>query len=204
VLLATVLLSIALLSGCTLRAPAGAGDDEAFRFERHELVTGFLLGGAMADLAVLRVDEDGDPGGYHEKPTIDLAFAIDLATTPSAFENLGAALAGTNGVPALTGSGSLAPATPVTLAASDLLASASYTLIVGVSQLDAPFAGGTLVPSPDVFVVLATDASGGSVLSSTWPTGVPSGVQFFLQAWQADAGAVAGWAATNGLAGTTP
>jgi len=77
--------------------------------------------------------------------------------------------------------------------------------VVGFALLEAPSRGGTLVPFPDILVIgLPIDAAGTQVIDETWPTGVPSGAQVFLQYWFADPGAVHGFAASNGLSGTTP
>jgi hypothetical protein len=144
----------------------------------------------------------GDQGGFHLKPTIDLAFAFELVL--SAFADLGGGVAGTHGASALVASGSLEGGSTVTLDASPLLPGSPCALVLGLSQAGVPFKGGTLVPFPDVVVWLATNAGGELSLTTTWPTGIPTDAQLFLQAWQSDPGAVAGWAATNGLVGTTP
>ena len=87
---------------------------------------------------------------------------------------------------------------------SNAAANAPFTLIAGFSQLDAPFKGGVLVPSPDLYVVLVTDATGGVSLTGSWPAGVPSGTQIGFQGWITDAGGPKGFAASNGLLGSVP
>jgi len=124
---------------------------------------------------------------------------------PSPWADLGQGLAGTNGMPALQATGDLTGGSLVTLTLSDALPLGSTALVLGFSQLDAPFRGGTLVPFPDIMVIgLPIDAAGTQVIADTWPAGVPSGAQMFLQHWFADPGAVHGFAASNGLSGTTP
>jgi len=77
-------------------------------------------------------------------------------------------------------------------------------LVVGLSVLDAPFKGGTLVPNPyQVFGPFLTNFDGEVVISPTWPAVLPSGVQIVTQFWF-PAPAVAGFAATSGLLITTP
>jgi uncharacterized membrane protein len=119
--------------------------------------------------------------------------------------DLGNALAGTNGEPHVTGSGSLDPFSPVSLTLSNALPSGQAYLVFGFSQLSAPFKGGVLEPNPDlVFDPFPTDGAGGLLLSTHWPGGVPSGFTSYMQFWIPDAGGPKGFAASNGLAGTTP
>jgi hypothetical protein len=62
-----------------------------------------------------------------------------------------------------------------------------------------------LVPSPDLILAgLPIDAEGNLIIPLIWPAGIPEGVTLYYQVWTIDAGAPAGLAATNGLAGTTP
>ena len=74
-------------------------------------------------------------------------------------------------------------------------------LFVGLSELGAPFKGGTLVPAVDLLVPLTTDAAGGTSLQATWPAGIPPGFNFWVQVWIADPGGPVGFAASNGLKG---
>ena len=119
--------------------------------------------------------------------------------------DLGLGLAGTNGTPVLAGSGTLAPSTPIGLTLTNALPSSSSTLIIGVSALNAPFKGGTLVPNPTVLIFgLPISGAGTLALNGTWPANVPSNVSFYFQHWIVDAGGPVGFAASNGLQGTTP
>ena len=83
-------------------------------------------------------------------------------------------------------------------------ATAPAALILGLSQLGAPFKGGVLVPDPDVVIPVTTDVLGQITLASVWPGGVPSGFSFFCQWWIPNVGGATNWAATNGLMGETP
>ena len=118
--------------------------------------------------------------------------------------DLGHALAGAGGAPVLEGSGQLVGDSLLQLELSDAAASAPATLVIGLSEIDAPFKGGVLVPSADLLAPLVTSPAGALVLSGTWPLGVPSGASLWLQAWVADAGGPKGFAASNGLKATTP
>jgi hypothetical protein len=108
-------------------------------------------------------------------------------------------------MPSLQGSGTLVGGQPVTLTLTGSKALAPVILIVGVSQLGLPFKGGVLIPSPDILIFgLSTNAHGTVSLSSTWPFGLPSGFMFLTQYWITDSAGPAGFAASNGLSGTTP
>jgi hypothetical protein len=115
------------------------------------------------------------------------------------FDELGGGLAGTHGVPHLSGAGTLCAGTTATFRLSDAAASAPVAIFVGLSEMGAPFQGGVLVPSPDLLVLgLVTDPSGGLVLSASWPD-LPGGVQLFLQYWISDAAAVLDSAGSNAI-----
>ena len=187
-----------------------------FQFLRH-------VGGAATEVGPLLISQPPNA----EVPLVEVvAFALDaqgevllidhvsavpgfgaiyrLVPTP-VFQSVGPGLAGTLGEPALDGNGTLQPGTNMSIVISDALPGAPATLVVGLSELGAPFRGGTLVPNPDVVLGgLVIGGSGDLVLPASWPVGIPAGVQLYLQAWIEDAGAVKGLAATNGVLLTTP
>lgn len=107
--------------------------------------------------------------------------------------------AGVTGVPDLTGTGTMFGDTVNAVVLGNAAVNAGTTLVVGFSALNAPFAGGVLVPNPDLLVPLATDAGGGFTLPFVWRAGVPQGFALYLQAFVADATAPQGLAQSNGL-----
>ncbi len=125
-------------------------------------------------------------------------------TSPGPWTDLGKSLAGTYGAPVLSGAGTLAGGSPVTLTLSNAKENAPGALVVGASRIDFPFAGGTLVPFPSIVVNIATNGSGSAVLNLTWPMGVPSGLTSYLQMWVADAAGPSFLSATNAVAATAP
>ena len=134
---------------------------------------------------------------------------IAVGTVPvdptAAWGDLGNGLAGLYGTPRLGGEGSLAGGTPYALVLTDAHPVQPAWLVLGLAPLSAPFKGGVLVPHPDLIVSgLVTSAAGDLALDDTWPTGVPSGASFFTQFWITEPGAPSGFAASNGLRGTTP
>ncbi|MEO7997574.1 MAG: hypothetical protein ABI852_09020, partial [Gemmatimonadaceae bacterium] len=81
---------------------------------------------------------------------------------------------------------------PTTTSANDSVATGATvtaTLVFGLSQLNAPFKGGALVPQPFLLIPLTTNASGAANLPFVFPAGVPTGIQLYFQFWVQDPGA---------------
>jgi hypothetical protein len=117
---------------------------------------------------------------------------------------LGGAKAGTSGLPELRASGTLVPAAKNALYLGRARPLAPVTLAFGVSQLNAPFKGGVLVPAPLLLVALASDAKGEIGLPFALDGSVPPGTPLVFQAWISDPVATFGLAASNGLVGVAP
>ena len=129
--------------------------------------------------------------------------AFTLGTGP--WKGLGLGKAGTGGeVPCHTATGSLAGGSALTLDLARALPGSSAAIVFGLSLLEAPFKGGTLVPAPEFyFLGLPVDGTGELSLSLVFPVGVPAGLPIYTQFWVTDPGATGGFSASNGLAGTT-
>ncbi len=132
-----------------------------------------------------------------------LAVRMDGA---SVWKTVGEGIAGTFGLtPKLAGIGTLAGGSALQIALSDALPGAASTLIVGAAAANLPLFGGTLVPTPSILLPgLPVGASGGWVIGATWPSGVPSGANLYLQAWLADPNAIQGYSASQGLHAKVP
>jgi len=117
----------------------------------------------------------------------------------------GRGLAGTAGIPQLTGNGTLVGGTPVSLALTGARPNAPATMVIGLTYILKNFKGGVMLPAPD-FVVpgLMTDAFGSLVIPATWPAGVPGDTDTYYQCWVQDPTAIAGLAASNALHSSTP
>jgi len=114
--------------------------------------------------------------------------------------DVGHALAGVTGAPRLQGHGLPYAGLPIQLSLSAAAPAGPATIVLGTSQIDAPFKGGVLVPSPERLVGgLVTDSAGELVLAGQWPAGLPSGLELFFQAWIVDPVGPEGFAASNGL-----
>lgn len=193
--------SIAQATGTSLSTPQVAG------------VVACLLGG-NADASVASVRERlMDTADYFGEPKPDplgvygwgIVDADAAALIAGSWSDLGGGVAGTAGLPALVGSGALVGDEPVTLALTDGPAFGGGFLVIGLTALGAPFKGGTLVPDPDVVVgPVPLDGDGDVTLAFPWVPGLPSGVTTFYQVWTPDAGALVGFAGSNGVRGSTP
>ena len=144
----------------------------------------------------------GSGGHIGPLPELSAAVAAVGGFDPDPWDDLGLGLAGVNGVPVQDANGTLLPGSPlqVTLTGGPLIAFGWW--VVGLSNLSAPFKGGTLVPSPDALVGPLTVVGGQYIMNSTFPAGVPAGVAFFGQFWMPDGAAVKGYSASNALKGT--
>jgi hypothetical protein len=171
------LVSYAYRSDLTVTVPAGAA---------------YLFLACPDTLYLDNSDPDGDFGAL-----------IDVISAGS-FVDLGDGLAGVNGVPTLTGSGTLIAADPLDVTLSSARANSLSFLVLGFARWDAPFKGGTFVPSADFILVLPTDSTGGFQIQTLFPEGAPQDLHFFLQWWIVDPSAVKGMSASNALEGITP
>ncbi len=114
-------------------------------------------------------------------------------------------LAGTTGIPTLTGTGTLIAGAPVTLSVEGARPFAPATMVVGLSYIIKNFKGGVMVPAPDLVLSgLMTDEFGSLVLPANWPAGVPSDTNTYYQCWLLDPAGPAGLAASNALRSSTP
>jgi hypothetical protein len=133
------------------------------------------------------------------------SYVTDVGIAPT-WLDLGFGLAGTGGVPALDGDGTLVATTAFALKLSGAQPSALVNLYVSLANTPTPFKGGTLVTVPVVLTLVLTTNPLGAVqlITPSWPPGLPSGTQMFFQCAVQDAGAVKGAALSNGLQATTP
>src|SRR5262249_48723916 len=130
---------------------------------------------------------------------------ITLTAAPvPVWTSLAYAKGGSAGTPILTGTGTLGPGSSGEFDLVHGRPSAVAALFFGLSQANAPFKGGVLVPAPLFSIPLATSASGTIALPFVLPAGLPPGTTLFQQIWIQDSGATFGLSASNGLKGVTP
>ncbi len=118
----------------------------------------------------------------------------------------GPGTAGISGIPQLAGTGTLTPSSPVGIALTAAAPSSPTFLFVGITALNLPFLGGTLVPAFEppfgLIIILVTSPGGEVALSSVWPATLPSGFNVYLQAFIEDVAHFSGYASSNAVRGT--
>jgi hypothetical protein len=122
------------------------------------------------------------------------------------FTDLGGGLAGSSGIPQLSGTGTLLAGSGGMLALGGAAPSAMSALVASFSNQPTPFKGGVLHPVPALFVLLqGTSPGGGWTLAwLEWPPGIPPAGTLFLQATVPDPAAVQGVAISNLLRALQP
>ncbi|MFH0945878.1 MAG: PKD domain-containing protein, partial [Planctomycetota bacterium] len=139
------------------------------------------------------------PGGN------DTITKTDYITVTAPWQDLGNGLAGTHGLPVLTGEGSLAQGSTLALDMTNALENAPFVLVMGFSRADIPLKGGILVPATDwILFGLTTDSSGEFHFATSPNNPVTSGATLYLQYWVADPIGPLGYSATNGITQTAP
>ncbi len=178
----------------------GIGDDDFASGTSEDVFFGFESSLGISAIRIQCVRVEGAAGNGIEIDHLQFAFP-----GPSVWTDLGLGLAGTSGVPVLAASGSLRGGCPFNLSLTSARPNATSFLIVGLSPLNAPFKGGTMVPSFDALVgPIPTGPLGEWSANANWARGLPQGTPIYFQTWIADGAAVQGLAATNGVEGITP
>jgi len=166
-------------------------------------ITGF-----PAMLVCRGVSDDGRVvvgGAEGTNPFDGKGFIVEIPDLSEHWTDLGNGLAGTNGIPALTGSGLLTAGSATKVKLSQGKPSSPAAFVVGTSAINAPFKQGVLVPFPSyLLLVPALPPSGTAGLNFNWPAGVPSAFSLYWQVLVNDPAGPAGFALSNALQSTTP
>lgn len=128
-------------------------------------------------------------------------------TREDGWSDVGNALAGSNGLPSLSGDGLLIANQPVAISLASAKPNSTAFLLVGFAQANIPLLGGILVPdvsTTGIALPFPTGVGGGFTVNTGFPAGVPSSTNIVLQFWIQDSGAIFGVAASNGLVGVVP
>lgn len=201
---------------------SGALQDDAFQGHRHDVSHnaervlgtsgGYSLnpGAGIADdvsafvtcLDPIDDGANGTPRTASETRPRNMS-VVWVMTVKGPWKNLGYGLAGAAGEPLLAGKGSLVAGEPIDLELTNAAVGSAANLIIGLSSVYVPLQGGILVPSPNTIVYNLPTFGGSLTISSTWPPGLPGGVELFFQYWIADATGPAGYTASNAVSGTT-
>jgi glucose/arabinose dehydrogenase len=192
-------------SGRLFQMDTSSGAIQQFSIDPSgDTISGQLSGFPTEGIIAIEVDADGEllivvsPGDASPIGRI-------VRVVPANWDDLGGGVAGIAGEPVLLGAGPLLPGSQSSLSLSSAAPGALSTLVIGVALLGLPFKGGLLVPTPDaLFSSLPIGSNGSLNLAGTWPAGIPSGLSTYYQFWISDAAGPAGFAASNGVRGTTP
>ncbi|GJM21704.1 MAG: hypothetical protein DHS20C15_16190 [Planctomycetota bacterium] len=116
-----------------------------------------------------------------------------------AWASAGGGVPGASGQPRAKGSGRPKAGKTIRLQVTRAPASNASFIVLGVGLLGSAYKGGHLVPTPD-FIVPGppTNAAGELSFSFAWTTGLPEGVDLWLQLWFPDASAALGFSAAGG------
>jgi trimeric autotransporter adhesin len=118
--------------------------------------------------------------------------------TQPAWRNRLHGLAGSQGIPQLSGRGAMQASTSA-IWTVDGPANMPMFFGIGLQRGDQPLLGGTLVPVPDAVLFLLANPQGQASLQITLPPGFGPGARFFSQAWLLDASGPQSLTATNAL-----
>ncbi|MHC4846603.1 MAG: sulfatase-like hydrolase/transferase, partial [Planctomycetota bacterium] len=126
------------------------------------------------------------------------ALTTAMSNVMPTWMDVGHGLAGTAGVPLLTGSGDPVVGNPITLALTRARPNASTALAIGFTTLSLPLKGGIIVPAPDIlWTGLVTDGLGDLTLVANWPVPLPTGLRLSFQHWIIDPVGPFGYAASR-------
>jgi hypothetical protein len=145
------------------------------------------------------------------EPLADEGGAIDAGrvwthelTDPITVAVLDGGLAGEGGVePGLAGSGTPCQYRLLWLYVDDALPFADAWMVVGLSELWAPFKGGVMAPDADLIVPFSISSVGYRSLTGQIPAGLPP-LTIWAQAWIDDPAGPVGFAATNAVRAEMP
>jgi hypothetical protein len=116
---------------------------------------------------------------------------------------LGGGIAGASGTPSLVGTGTINQVAPLELSVAGYGAPGIGALILGVSAVNVPLFGGTLVPALDYTVTLV--GSGAPIVhDASWLVALPPGFQIWAQAAFLDLTGPQGWTASDAVRVTRP
>lgn len=121
-----------------------------------------------------------------------------------AWTNLGGSSPGAGGRPSLSVAGSLLPASPLDVTLLDAAPSAPMLTWISFSSTPLVALGGTVHAFPqNVQLIFLSGASGALSLSTSWPPGIPSGVDLWLQFLVQDTSVPDGIILSNAVSATS-
>jgi FG-GAP-like repeat len=165
----------------------------------------FTVGALPVALLAADVDDNGGMDLLTADETgNDVSLLINLNGNSAFVAMPDTGLAGVSGIPTLAGDGTLQGGTTVSLQLTGAAVNAAGALVASLSQVNVPFKGGVLVPDTDVFLVVPISNTGTLTLTGTFPSGLASGTNLYVQVIVADVAAPVGFSLSNAIQGTTP
>jgi hypothetical protein len=151
------------------------------------------------------MSDDGSVVVGSGAPGIATGYIADLTGGDDAFVNIGGGALGIHGIPLLAGKGSLVGGTPAGLALTNARESTLTVAWVSFNPTPAAALGGTIHTLPfNSQFLFNTDATGSINLNTTWPVGLPPGVNAWFQFLIADSSSIHGIVPSNALRAITP
>ncbi len=172
----------------------GLGNND--KLGRSIALLGDLDGDQLVEVIVGAVNDD--TGGSNA----GAAYTLSLSNGP--WVDRGYGLAGTNGKPELTVEGTLEWNSEISILLENARPNTTAFLLFGFSEWVLPFQGGVMVPALDLIQPLPTGSNGEIHLNGIWPAAIPDGFLLSLQYWLPDPAGPRGFAASNGMTGTSP
>jgi hypothetical protein len=158
-------------------------------FHRGRDLVGFFpvsrhhaIGGTNTNVSALAV-ADLEGSGFSDVLTVSSSGR--LSVVPNRGSPWWRLDGGVAGGPVLSPVGALTPGSALDLDAWNGSPGGTLWLVLGLTTETLPFAGGTLVPAPDVLLPLPLDGAGELHLPLVWPNDLPPGIPFWLQPWLA-------------------
>ncbi len=108
------------------------------------------------------------------------------------------------GAPALVGQGELVPGGTVTWSLAGAPPSAFGAFVLGLSRLDVPLFGDTLVPALDQLLYVVAGTGGAASTSAVVPPAFAAGMTLWVQSWSVDAAGPQLLVGSNAIESTTP
>jgi hypothetical protein len=154
---------------------------------------------------LVHADFDGDGARDVAALALDNSEIWFLPNVHGPWEPLGQGLAGEQGVPRQQGFGTLVPGQSFEFLLTDARPMGSAFHVIGLSAINAPFKGGTLVPAPLLITgPWPLDAQGELSIQGPWPGPAAAGVGLWFQFITSDPAAVKGFSLSTALKATLP
>jgi len=146
--------------------------------------------------AIIGADLDSELGSQAGSAYV---YELNCAGPDEVWQTLRGGVGGVGGIPGLSGIGELVGGGSLTFVLDGAPPGAFGALVLGLSAIDAPLFGGTLVPSLDVLLFVTPNDEGAAQLVLPLPGSLAPGLQVWAQAWFEDPTAPQGFTASDAV-----